>query len=343
MNVPFVSVVVPTFNRKDMLKDCLESLFVQSYPTERYEIIVVNGGSTDGTEILLKEYEKKALCRFRWYTQNNLGCHAARDFGIKNAIGEILCFIDDDCIADRNWIRNLVEAFYNSDKIGGVGGKIIAYKIETLAEKFTEKTGILRQEKFKSLASIITGNAAYRRNVIVAIGGFNGSFRTCEDIDVSIRARLKGYALEYCPEAIVFHRHRSTIRELIKQQYGYGVGFAQLHKKYTKDFSPSYNVVLLSLRIFFTLAKYPITILKAFSQEDKKYYLSAPFISIVVMMSNLVGIIKETVFGEKYVGNKINKKLDFIEEQSISALGRKILLKLGINQIPRQDEMRFLL
>ena len=105
---PMVSVVIPTYNRKDMLKECLESLFNQTYPKERYEIIVVNDGSTDGTEEVLNEYAKKAPCAFKWFTQQNKGPCVARNLGVKNARGEIICFIDDDCVAEKKWIENLI-------------------------------------------------------------------------------------------------------------------------------------------------------------------------------------------------------------------------------------------
>jgi GT2 family glycosyltransferase len=154
-----------------------------------------------------------------------------------------------------------------------------------------------------------------RRSLIDIIKGFDEKFITCEDIDISIRARLEGYNLGYCQDAIVYHNHRSTIKGLIKQQYYYGLGFAQLHKKYPGHFSPIYNIAFLTIKIFYALAKFLIILLKIFIKEDKKYHLVAPFLHIAVSMSNLVGIIKETLFGEEYFNNKINQKLDFIKDK----------------------------
>jgi glycosyltransferase involved in cell wall biosynthesis len=159
VNIPFVTVLIPTFNRKEALKGCLESLFIQTYPRDKFEIIVVNDGSTDGTENLLEEYEKKAPCKLKWYNQSNSGIGAARNLGIKKSVGEILCFIDDDCIADKNWIKNMVNCF-SDNKIGGIGGKIVARKVETIAEKYAEEKRILNQEKFIASGVIITGNCA---------------------------------------------------------------------------------------------------------------------------------------------------------------------------------------
>ena len=100
-DTPQVSVVLATYNRKELLKECLESLFNQTYPKDRYEIIVVNDGSTDGTEEVLKEYAKKAPCIFKCFSQENKGVAAAMNLGIKNAEGDIVCFTADDCIADE--------------------------------------------------------------------------------------------------------------------------------------------------------------------------------------------------------------------------------------------------
>ena len=79
----FVSIVLATYNRKELLKECLKSLFNQTYPKDRYEIIVVNDGSTDGTEEVLKEYAKKAPCAFKWLTQQNKGPCVARNLRVK--------------------------------------------------------------------------------------------------------------------------------------------------------------------------------------------------------------------------------------------------------------------
>lgn len=320
---PFVTVVVPTYNRKEMLKECLNSLFSQTYPKDRYEIVVVNDGSTDGTEKVLEEYAGKAPCKLKRFNQKNQGVSSAMNTGIKNSEGKIIYFTGDDCIADKNWIKNLADSF-SDERVGGVGGKVIAYKLEKLVEKYSEKTGLLNQKKFKSMNTIITGNAAYRKAILQELGGFDSNLKACEDVDTSIMVQLKGYKIRYVPQAIVKHRHVDNLRSLFRQQYRNGIANARLNKKYTLDFKPSYNLVLITLKIFHRVITYPLRILKAPFVKDKRYHLAEPLLDISVFSAHFLGILNETLFGKPYIGRKYNKKLEFIGEQSINKLLRMV-------------------
>jgi len=124
----------------------------------------LNDGSTDGTEGVLDEYTKKAPYAFKWFTQQNKGPSAARNLGIKNARGEIICFTDDDCIADKRWLEELVKEF-TDEGIGGVGGRILAYNPRRIVEEYAKMD---QESAIKNvfLPFLITCNAAYRRDVL---------------------------------------------------------------------------------------------------------------------------------------------------------------------------------
>ena len=136
---PFVSVVVPTYNRGKLVRQCVESLFIQDYPIKKYEIIVVNDGSKDNTEQILRELNGITPVKFLWFNQENKGVSAARNLGISKSSGEIICFIDDDCIADQGWLSNII-ATYSQSRIGGVGGKLVPIPPESLIERYAHKT-----------------------------------------------------------------------------------------------------------------------------------------------------------------------------------------------------------
>jgi len=313
---PFVSVVVPTYNRKEMLRECLESLFIQNYPKNKYEIIVVNDGSTDGTEEILKEYERKAPCKFKWFTQKNKGPASGRNLGIKNATGEIVCFVDDDCIADKNWIKNLIMEFVD-ERVGGVGGEIVAYKPRNIVEKYY--TGF--DQKARAKEYLLTGNAAYRKDILKLVGGFDENLRGLEDVDLGIRIRAKGYLLKYAPNAIVYHRHYDSLIRLMRRHYCLGKIFCKFSKKYVYHFSLKYYLVKWTITMIYRLTRYPLAILRA---NNKKRYAIAEFLGILSQFSAIIGLIRGAIT-EDYRGRKIYDRLDFLESESIINLFQKII------------------
>lgn len=101
-----ISVIIPTYNEKEVLEDCIESLGAQTY--KDFEIVVVDDGSTDGTADILRNL-KVTLPGFQFFEQKHEGPGAARNLGAKHAKGEILVFVDADMIFDKNFLSKLVE------------------------------------------------------------------------------------------------------------------------------------------------------------------------------------------------------------------------------------------
>jgi len=287
---PMVSVVIPTYNRKDLLKECLDSLFNQTYPKERYEIIVVNDGSTDGTEEVLKEYAKKAPCAFKWLTQQNKGSYAARNLGIKNARGEIICFIDDDCIADRKWLEDLVRAF--EEGVGGVGGNIVCVKPRTLIEKYCERN-IPLDTRRRDLSYIPTCNAAYLKSLIE--NEIDTSLRNYGDRALSLKVQSKGFLLKHISSAVVFYRYRSDLMKLMIQFYYYGRGHVQFNRKYGYKSNKQFIRDLLSLKkkIILKVLQVLCRLFTTIGKKDKLLFVAEPLIDILVYLSFLIGIVRE--------------------------------------------------
>ena len=94
-----ITVVIPTYNRKEILRKCLAALFDQTLPKDDYEIVIVDDGSTDGTGEMVKAVAEDAPCGVRYFQQENRGPAAARNAGIRNAKGQIILFAGDDSIA----------------------------------------------------------------------------------------------------------------------------------------------------------------------------------------------------------------------------------------------------
>ncbi|MEW6680873.1 MAG: glycosyltransferase family A protein [bacterium] len=132
-----ISIVIPTYNRKERLKQCLESIFKQDYLQEDFEIIVIDDGSSDGTEEMLKELSKEQS-NLRYFLQSHKGPAAARNLGIKEARGEIIGFTDNDCVLNLEWVRKMVEAHRLSNGAMAIGGltKVNSANIKAQVSQF---------------------------------------------------------------------------------------------------------------------------------------------------------------------------------------------------------------
>jgi cellulose synthase/poly-beta-1,6-N-acetylglucosamine synthase-like glycosyltransferase len=227
---PMVSVIVAARNSEATIEACLESLLAQDYPKDRYEVIVVDNDSMDRTPERIQRFGVTCV-------SERTGHSAAwgRNRGLREARGEILAFTDSDCVAAPDWLRWGVAGF-TSPEIGCVAGEIVAYPAKTLAERYAESRKALSQryameESFKPYAQ--TANAFYRREALRQIGPFDTSLVIVEDADLGWRMQEElGLAVAFRPESVVYHKHRPSIRALLRQRMGYGFSAAQLYRKY---------------------------------------------------------------------------------------------------------------
>lgn len=313
-NEPFVSIIVPTYNRGGVLRECIDSLFNQTYPSNKYEVIVINDGSTDGTESFLKEYSIKKQS-LKYYSQQNLGAAAARNLGIEKSIGEILCFIDDDCIADKDWIKSMIGP-YSDKNVGGVGGRIITQNTGSFLGRYTEDSCFFNQERLVGIF-IVGANSSYRKDVLSAIDGYDMLFRHSEDVDIGIRNMILGYRLEYNPDSVVLHQARLSLKGIMKQVYGYGKGYACLHKKYPDYFNPQKRIIILGLRLIRKMILTPLKVLSLIFVKERRNKLHSSFLDMGLLASELSGVAIEATLGKPYSGIVIRKKLDFISKANM--------------------------
>jgi glycosyltransferase involved in cell wall biosynthesis len=230
---PTVSIIIPVYNGQYTIAACLESLLAQTYPTDRYDVIVVENGSTDETTTIVQRYPVRLL------HSPERGPASARNFGLARSDADVVAFTDADCVADPNWLSALVKPYADS-RIGGVGGAILAYDHDdrTLVEMFSEEQSPLvnfvsGENEF--LPHLYTANASYRRSLLDQVGGFNPNLVTAEDVDLAWRLQLQTDArLHYAPQAIVYHHHRSTRTGLARQYRQYGFGEILLDTMYGK-------------------------------------------------------------------------------------------------------------
>src|ERR1700683_3187647 len=121
-----VSVIIPTFNRQDLLGETMRSVLDQDSGSIQFEIVIVDNNSADDTKAFVRSVAKEASGRIRYLLEPKQGVSHARNLGIASAQAPILAFLDDDVRADPGWIVRIKQAFDNSPDIGFIGGKVIA-------------------------------------------------------------------------------------------------------------------------------------------------------------------------------------------------------------------------
>jgi glycosyltransferase involved in cell wall biosynthesis len=231
---PFVSVVIPVYNGIKTIGECLLSIKQQNYPSDKYEVIVVDNGSSDGTQHYIGD-------GFDWVKlihSDSKGSGHARNAGVSAARGDLILSTDADCVTDTEWIRTIVEAFSQApSRIAAIAGRILPYSTQTRVEKY--KPTWVSQPDFDSPNTRIkycaTPNAAFRKSALLVVGGFDGD-QGFDDTDLGIRLQEAGYEIGYSGRSLVKHRNPSSLKELYCHKTKYGLHSVALALKHPAVF-----------------------------------------------------------------------------------------------------------
>ena len=237
MSEPRISVVVPARNAADTIGQCLGGLAAQSLSRELFEVLVaVDMQPADGTAEIARSMGAHVV------TQTMRGAGSARNDGVAAARGEWIAFTDADCIPSRGWLKALlavVEAGQGNGPVLGAAGQTVGIDSTTAAARFVDITGGLRADRHlahQRYPWAPTTNVLYRRDALVAVGGFDPRFDSYEGCDLHTRlTRQVGGEFLYAERAIVNHRHRQGWRAYWRQQRSYGRGYAQFFHRYEAE------------------------------------------------------------------------------------------------------------
>lgn len=198
-----VSIVIPTYNRANSLKETIESLFAQTYPSNLFEIIVCDDNSNDNTEEIVKKLMNETQHNLKYIKVKSQikGPGKVRNAGISQSLGEIIGFTDDDCIVSKDWIEIAVRCFELNKEICGVSGSVT-----TIGDCKNKKFTIPRRVDILSdTGSYVTSTVFYRKDVLLEVGSFDTDMRYWEDIELGWRIKKKGPIL-FEPSLHVNHK-----------------------------------------------------------------------------------------------------------------------------------------
>ena len=217
-NFPLVSIVVPSFNRKELINPCLKSLMATRYPT--YEIIVVDDGSTDGAREMLLGLSRKYKNLRVLYNEKNNGPSITRNKGVNDSKGKYVVFFETDMQASPLWISQMVRVLEKNPRIGACHSRVFDLKrkeyIQADGMLLIPHTGwvVMRNYGLKvdqaddSIVDVVIGSVGtiVRKSILDKIGGFDEKLgHKVDDIDLGWRIWIAGFRSVCVPQAVTYH------------------------------------------------------------------------------------------------------------------------------------------
>lgn len=252
-----LSVIIPSLNRSAFLKDAIKSILSQDFPENRYEIIIIDNGSTDDTKTMVESFTTTRTPKIRYFFEKRPGLHVGRHRGAKEARGDILVFADDDIVATPSWLSSIWKAFEESDVVLAGGNNLPLYESEPqewlshfwVECKYGRYLGFLslidfKKEKREISPFYVFGcNFSIRKNILFELGGFHPDkmpqnlirFRGDGETYVSRGIEDLGLKALFHPGATVYHRvlaSRMTKEYFCQRSFEMGVGssFSEIRK-----------------------------------------------------------------------------------------------------------------
>lgn len=230
---PFISVIIPTFNRPAKLEQCLQAIEGIRYSRDAFEVIVVDDGSPKPLDAVVARFANRMPVRM--IRQNNNGPAAARNTGLAAARGEIAAFTDDDCFPAPDWLDQLETAFARKPG-AAVAGRVVNALPGNLFSSASQSLLDYLYDYFNIRSGnpcfFTSNNIAFPTEALRRLGGFDTTFPLAagEDRELCDRWVHYGFRFEYVPEALVHHAHSLSMKAFLRQHFNYGRGAYFFHK-----------------------------------------------------------------------------------------------------------------
>ncbi len=270
-----VTLYIPCFNAGQYLSLSLRSVFDQSYPVD--EVLVIDDGSTDDTVMIASQFPVRVISH-----GVNRGLAVARNTAFTEARNEFVAALDADCVAEKEWLAELMKMFKDETTMG-LGGRLIeGYSVTAAgqwrARHMPQHWGEIEMEDPPFLFGC---NTVMRRRAVLSLGAYNVKFRTnYEDVDLSQRILENDRRLIYSPAAVVRHLRRDTVRSVLRSfwQWNYDINQDKIRRSKHK-FCAYVNMVAHLAPDFFSSdlreARYKILII------DILVFIYLPWLDII--------------------------------------------------------------
>jgi succinoglycan biosynthesis protein ExoA len=357
----YLSVVVPIRNEAEHIAGVLDRLLAQQYDSDKLEIIVVDGLSTDATPQIVKEYEQKHPQIRYLENPKKLSC-AARNIGIKNAKGEAVIIVDGHCTIDSDdMLRHVDEAFAKS------GADCLGRPQPLEMEDATALQWAIATARRSPLGHhpdsfIYSGEAqlspalsvaiAYRKSVFEKVGYFDESFDACEDVEMNTRIDAAGLKCYFDPAIAVRYAPRKTLNDLMYQMSRYGRGRVRLWRKHRetfswKSFAPGVFAFGIYCMIFYCLASLliaaPIIHLTGQIYVDEYIRFPMPFMGGLLALYALIIFAESVRLSIRQKRRDILSRLPFVFLRIHSGYGAGIVSEFFVpkrrTETPKEREV----
>lgn len=211
-----ISIIIPAYNEEKHIGQCLDSIFNLDYPRDKFEVIVIDNGSSDRTREIAASYD---ILLLQDSTKNVSGL---RNLGARHAKGEILAFVDADCVVARNWLKQ-AEKYFNDFLVVVWGAPPIPPENST----WVQAAWFLVRKKNKVIEEVDwleSMNLFVRKDLFDKVGGFDESLITCEDVDLSYRLSKFGKIISDSRLKVIHLGEAATVREFFKKELWRGKG-----------------------------------------------------------------------------------------------------------------------
>ena len=283
-----ISIVIPTYNRPERLEQCLESIARLDYPSNRFEVIVVDDGSRISLEPIAVKFED--CISINLIRQSNAGPASARNTGAAAAQGDYLIFTDDDCQPHPDWLKTLTQAIkdFPNTLIGGHTINALPNNLYSSASQLLIDYLYDYYNQQKEEATFFaSNNFALPRKLYQQLEGFDTSFPLAagEDREFCDRWLHQGLKMHYAQAMQIHHAHTLTLASFWRQHFNYGRGAFYFHQ--VRSQRQSQPIKVEPLTFYFRLLAYP------FFKKQGWRSLNLSILFFLSQVANVAGFFRE--------------------------------------------------